>query len=225
MHDHLKLHDHVTQVRTLFVSDVHLGTCGCQVELFLDFLRCHEASTIYLVGDIIDGWRLRGSWYWPQAHNDVVQKLLRKVRKGVRVVYVPGNHDEFLRAYDGLSFGGVEIADRIVHTTAAGKRYLVMHGDQFDVVVRHARWLAYLGDWAYEAAGKRRAVPRQLPRRASGARQRQPSRNAETRALVTWPPRGSLRSVRCRTAELRETATHSATGFFEVGHAPSCNDG
>ena len=139
MHDHLKLHDHVTQVRTLFVSDVHLGTCGCQVELFLDFLRCHEASTIYLVGDIIDGWRLRGSWYWPQAHNDVVQKLLRKVRKGVRVVYVPGNHDEFLRAYDGLSFGGVEIADRIVHTTAAGKRYLVMHGDQFDVVVRHAR--------------------------------------------------------------------------------------
>ena len=152
MHEHLQQQDNARMCRTLFVSDVHLGTTGCQAEIFLEFLRNYEAPTIYLVGDIVDGWRLRGNWYWPQAHNDVVQKLLRKVRKGTRIVYVPGNHDEFLRAYDGLHFGGIEIADRIIHTTAAGKRYLVLHGDQFDVVVRHARWLAYLGDWAYELA-------------------------------------------------------------------------
>jgi len=138
--------------RTLFLSDVHLGTRGCQADLLLDFLRIHDAETIYLVGDIVDGWRLKRAWHWPQAHNDVVQKLLRKGRKGARVVYLPGNHDEFLRDYLGTHFGGIELVDTALHETADGRRFLVIHGDQFDVVVRHARWLAHLGDWAYTTA-------------------------------------------------------------------------
>jgi UDP-2,3-diacylglucosamine pyrophosphatase LpxH len=120
--------------------------------LLLDFLREVDADTIFLVGDIVDGWRLKAGWYWPQEHNDVVQKLLRKVRKGVRLVYIPGNHDEFLRDYLGTHFGGIEVADSAIHLGADGRRYLVVHGDSFDVVVRHARWLALLGDWAYDAA-------------------------------------------------------------------------
>jgi UDP-2,3-diacylglucosamine pyrophosphatase LpxH len=138
--------------RTLFLSDLHLGTRGAQAELLLDFLKHHDAETIYLVGDIVDGWRLKNGWYWPQAHNDVVQKLLRKVRKGAKVIYVPGNHDEFARDYVGMTFGGVEVAESAIHETSDGKRMLVIHGDQFDIVVRHARWLAFLGDWAYELA-------------------------------------------------------------------------
>ena len=138
--------------RTLFISDVHLGKRGCRADLFLDFLRHHDADTIYLIGDIIDGWALKGGWYWPQSHNDVIQKLLRKVRKGTRMVFLPGNHDEFARDYDGMSFGGIEVMDSVVHTMADGRRFLVIHGDQFDIVVNHARWLALLGDWAYEAA-------------------------------------------------------------------------
>ncbi|MBB5755045.1 UDP-2,3-diacylglucosamine diphosphatase [Prosthecomicrobium pneumaticum] len=139
-------------VRTLFLSDIHLGTRGSQAELLLDFLRVYDCETIYLVGDIVDGWRLKRGWYWPQAHNDVVQKLLRKARKGAHVYYIPGNHDEFLRDFLGTHLGGIEVLDRVVHTTADGKRMLVIHGDQFDVVVRHARWLAFLGDWAYNLA-------------------------------------------------------------------------
>ncbi len=138
--------------RALFLSDVHLGTRGCQADLLLDFLRHHDADTIYLVGDIIDGWRLKKTWYWPQTHNDVVQKLLRKARKGADVIYLPGNHDEFLREYLGTHFGGVEVMESAVHEAADGRRYLVIHGDQFDVVVRHAKWLALLGDWAYVTA-------------------------------------------------------------------------
>jgi UDP-2,3-diacylglucosamine pyrophosphatase LpxH len=141
--------DDTIRVRTLFLSDTHLGTRGCQARELLDFLRTYDADNIYLVGDIIDGWRLRSGWYWPQEHNDVVQKLLRKVRKGARLVYVPGNHDEFLRDYLGSNFGGIEICDRVIHEAADGKRFLVIHGDEFDIVVRHARWLALLGDGAY----------------------------------------------------------------------------
>ena len=142
----------IIRVRTLFLSDLHLGTRGCQAELLLDFLRRYDADEIYLVGDIIDGWRLKSGWYWPQSHNDVVQKLLRKVRKGARLVYIPGNHDEFMRDYIGHNFGGVEIVDQAIHVTTLGERFLVIHGDQFDMVVRHARWLALLGDGAYSAA-------------------------------------------------------------------------
>jgi UDP-2,3-diacylglucosamine pyrophosphatase LpxH len=138
--------------RTLFLSDLHLGTRGCQAHLILDMLRHVEADTIYLVGDIIDGWRLRSGWYWPQTHNDVMQKLLRKVRRGARIVFVPGNHDEFARQFFGLTFGGIEIKRQTVHTAASGKRFLVTHGDEFDVVVRHSKWLAFFGDWAYTTA-------------------------------------------------------------------------
>ncbi|GLK81159.1 UDP-2,3-diacylglucosamine diphosphatase [Methylopila turkensis] len=145
-------HDETRRFRALFISDVHLGTKGCQADLLLDFLRDHDADTIYLVGDIVDGWRLKQSWYWPQSHNDVVQKLLRKARKGARILYLPGNHDEFLRSYYGSHFGGIEVVETAIHEAADGKRYLVIHGDFFDVVVRHARWLALLGDWAYETA-------------------------------------------------------------------------
>ena len=139
-------------VRTLFISDVHLGTRGCQAQALLDFIRVYDAEIIYLVGDIFDGWRLKASWHWPQAHNDVVQKFLRKVRKGANVTYIPGNHDEFLRDYEGMNFGGIEIQNEVFHETADGKRYLILHGDKFDMVVHHARWIAHLGDWAYDVA-------------------------------------------------------------------------
>lgn len=146
------MQDYGRRYRTLFISDVHLGTKGCQSGELLDFLREVDADTVYLVGDIVDAWRLKQSWYWPQEHNDVVQKLLRKARKHVRVVYVPGNHDEFLKDYLGTHFGGIEVVANAIHQGPDGRRYLVVHGDDFDVVVRHARWLALLGDWAYEAA-------------------------------------------------------------------------
>jgi len=138
--------------RALFISDVHLGTKGCQAERLLDFLRDYDADTIFLVGDIVDGWALKGGWYWPQPHNDVVQKLLRKARKGARIVYVPGNHDEVLRDFYGTHFGGIEVVKDAIHMGADGKRYLVTHGDQFDLVVQNARWLALLGDKAYDFA-------------------------------------------------------------------------
>ena len=138
--------------RALFLSDMHLGTKGCQAERLLEFLRYHDADEIYLVGDIVDGWQLRSSWYWPQSHNDVVQKLLRKARKGTRIIYLPGNHDEFLRDYYGTHFGGVEVVESIIHTSVDGKRYLVVHGDHFDLIVTQARWLAYFGDYAYTFA-------------------------------------------------------------------------
>lgn len=142
----------VVRVRTLFLSDLHLGTKGCQADALLGFLQRYDAETIYLVGDIIDGWRLKTGWYWPQSHNDVVQKLMRKVRKGTSLVYVPGNHDEFLRDYIGINLGGIEVAAHAIHEAADGKRYLVIHGDQFDLVVVHARWIALMGDWAYTSA-------------------------------------------------------------------------
>ncbi|MBV9260516.1 MAG: UDP-2,3-diacylglucosamine diphosphatase [Pseudolabrys sp.] len=144
--------DAVRRYRALFISDVHLGTRGCQAEKLLDFLRYHEADTIYLVGDIVDGWALQSSWYWPQAHNDVVQKLLRQARKGARLIYIPGNHDEFLRGYYGTHFGGIEVVENAIHENAHGHRFLVVHGDMFDLVVTQARWLALLGDKAYDFA-------------------------------------------------------------------------
>jgi UDP-2,3-diacylglucosamine pyrophosphatase LpxH len=140
------------QVRAVFISDVHLGTRQSQADRLLDFLRCCEADVIYLVGDIIDFWRVKRGPYWPQTHNDVLQKLMRKVRKGARLVVIPGNHDEGLRDYAGMHFGGVEMHRDIVHVTARGRRYVVMHGDEFDMVVRTAKWLALLGDHGYEFA-------------------------------------------------------------------------
>jgi len=128
---------------------VHLGTPGCQANYLLDFLKTHESETLYLVGDILDGWHLKKGWYWPQTHNDVVQKILRKGRKGTRVVFIPGNHDESVRQFIGLSFGEIEVHEDAIHTLANGKRLWVTHGDLFDGVMQHARWLAYVGDSAY----------------------------------------------------------------------------
>ncbi|WP_312164919.1 UDP-2,3-diacylglucosamine diphosphatase [Phenylobacterium sp.] len=141
----------IRNYRAVFISDIHLGTKGCQAELLLDFIRHMECETLYLVGDIIDGWKLRSGWHWPQAHNDVVQKILRMARKGVNVIYVPGNHDDRVREFVGVHFGGVVVARDAIHETADGKRFLVLHGDEFDGVVQHARWLAFVGDYAYRA--------------------------------------------------------------------------
>ncbi len=135
--------------RTIWISDIHLGTAGCQADYLLDFLKHNEAKTFYLVGDIIDGWRLKKSWYWPQAHNDVVQKILRKVRKGSEVFYIPGNHDEAARQFIGMTFGDIQIRNEMIHVTANGKRLWITHGDLFDSVMQYAKWLAYLGDSAY----------------------------------------------------------------------------
>ncbi len=140
------------KVRTLFISDIHLGARACQAEAVLAFLNLHDAETIFLVGDIIDGWALKGSWHWPETHNQVVQVLLQKAAAGTRIVYLPGNHDEFLRAYHGTHFGGIEVTDTAIHETAAGKRYLLIHGDTLDFVICHAAWLAHLGDKAYRIA-------------------------------------------------------------------------
>lgn len=138
--------------RTIWISDIHLGTRGCKAEFLLDFLKHTESETLYLVGDIIDGWRLRKQWYWPQTHNDVVQKLLRKARKGTRVVFIPGNHDEFARSYVDLTFGDIEVVMRAIHEGADGRRFLILHGDEFDGVIKYAKWLALLGDTAYTVA-------------------------------------------------------------------------
>jgi UDP-2,3-diacylglucosamine pyrophosphatase LpxH len=138
--------------RSIFISDIHLGTPGCRADALLDFLRCTHSDWLFLVGDIIDGWQLRRRWYWPQAHNDVVQKLLRKARKGTRVVFVPGNHDEFARRYVEHNFGGIDVAEDWIHTTADGRRLWVTHGDLFDGVIQCARWLAFVGDSLYSFA-------------------------------------------------------------------------
>jgi UDP-2,3-diacylglucosamine pyrophosphatase LpxH len=138
------------KVRTVWISDIHLGTPGCQAKALLEFLREVDCDTLYLVGDIVDGWQLRRQWYWPQAHNDVLQKLLRKARKGTRVVFVPGNHDEFARRYLGQNFGGIEVVEDAMHLTADGRRLWIVHGDLFDGVIQCAKWLAYVGDSAYE---------------------------------------------------------------------------
>lgn len=138
-----------TRYRTIFISDLHLGTPGSNAAMLLDFLKHHECETLYLVGDIVDGWQLRKGWYWPQAHNDVVRAVLKMAKHGTRVIYVPGNHDEHFRDYVGLEFGGIELVAEDVHVTVDGRRLLVIHGDQFDNVVLYHKWLAFLGDWAY----------------------------------------------------------------------------
>jgi len=136
--------------RSVWISDLHLGTPGCQAAALLDFLKMVECETLFLVGDIIDGWQLGRTWYWPQSHNDVVQKMLRKARKGTRVIFVPGNHDEFARRYVEHNFGGVEVVEEWIHETADGRTLWVTHGDLFDGVIQCAKWLAHVGDSLYE---------------------------------------------------------------------------
>ncbi len=135
--------------RTIWISDIHLGTRGCNAEMLIDFLDNVDSDTLYLVGDIIDGWQLKKRFYWPPAHNDVVWRIMKRARRGTRVVYIPGNHDEIARQFTGLNFGGVEIRRKAIHVTADGRKLLVLHGDEFDAIMLAHRWLAVVGDAAY----------------------------------------------------------------------------
>ncbi|MCA3148398.1 MAG: UDP-2,3-diacylglucosamine diphosphatase [Burkholderiales bacterium] len=144
------LPDTEKKYRAVWISDIHLGTPGCQAGHLLDFLRSFDSDYLYLVGDIIDGWQLKRSWYWQQSHNDVIQKVLRKARKGTHVIFIPGNHDEAVRQFIGMKFGDIQIMEEAIHETADGRRLWITHGDLFDGVIQCARWLAHLGDQAYE---------------------------------------------------------------------------
>jgi len=141
----------VTHYRAVFISDVHLGTPACQAEMLLDFLRHMSCETLFLVGDIVDGWRMKRGWHWPQSHNDVVQKLLRFARKGTTVTYIPGNHDDRVRDFCGAHFGGVRVARDALHETADGRRFLVTHGDEFDAHTRRPFFRSLFGGAAYHA--------------------------------------------------------------------------
>lgn len=138
-----------TRYRTIWISDIHLGTRGCNADMLIDFLDHVDSDTLYLVGDIIDGWRLKKKFYWPDTHNDIIWRILKRARRDTRIVYIPGNHDEMFRQFTGLSFGGVEIRRSAIHETADGRRLLVLHGDEFDTVMLAHRWLAFAGDTAY----------------------------------------------------------------------------
>ncbi len=140
--------------RAVFISDTHLGTRGCRSDFLAHFLGSFTTESLYMVGDIVDGWRLRKSWYWDEMHDEVVKLVLRHASNGAKVLYIPGNHDEMFRAWLplGLEIGGVKLIGQAEHVTADGKRLLIMHGDEFDSVVRYAKTLAFLGDWAYTAA-------------------------------------------------------------------------
>jgi UDP-2,3-diacylglucosamine pyrophosphatase LpxH len=139
------------QYRTVWISDVHLGTRGCNAEMLIDFLDHVDSEKMYLVGDIIDGWAMKKRLYWPAAHNDIVWRVLKRAKRGTEIIYIPGNHDEMFRQFTGLDFGGVKIKRQDVHETADGRRLLVLHGDEFDAITMSHRWLAHLGDAAYEA--------------------------------------------------------------------------
>ncbi len=135
--------------RTIWISDIHLGTKGCNAALLIDFLDRVDSQTMYLVGDIIDGWRLKKKFYWPPEHNDIVWRILKRAKRGTRIIYIPGNHDEMFRQFSGLNFGGIEIRRAAFHDTADGRRLMVLHGDEFDAVMLSHRWLAFLGDKLY----------------------------------------------------------------------------
>jgi UDP-2,3-diacylglucosamine pyrophosphatase LpxH len=139
-------------VRALFISDLHLGTRDCQAERLLDLLQACDAALIYLVGDVVDGWRLKARWHWPRSHDDIVRCLLRKQQDGARILYIPGNHDEFLRHSVGVRLGGIEVVSEAIHLGVDGRRHLVVHGDQFDPVPGRMRRLAALGIWVYAAS-------------------------------------------------------------------------
>ena len=141
---------HMPKVRTVFLSDIHLGTRACQADRLLEFLKEHPAEKTYLVGDIIDFWAMKRSIVWTSAQNTVVQKMLRRARHGEEIVFIPGNHDEALRDHFGVKFGDITIVEEAIHTTADGKKFLLVHGDMFDQVTMHHKWLAVIGDIGYE---------------------------------------------------------------------------
>ena len=140
--------------RTIWISDVHLGTKGCNHELLIDFLDHTDSDTMYLVGDIIDGWRLKKKVYWPPEHSDIVWRILKRAKRGTRIIYIPGNHDEMVRPFSGMNFGGVEIMRAAFHDTADGRRLMVLHGDEFDTIMLAHRWLAFVGDALYHVMMK-----------------------------------------------------------------------
>lgn len=150
--------DSVIRHRAIFLSDTHLGTRACQAALLLDFLHHNIADCIYLVGDIIDGWQLKRNWYWDDDQDAVVHLLFERVQQGTRIIYIPGNHDEAVRAFAGLQAGGIEIRLDATHEGPNGQTYWITHGDQFDAVMRHWRWLAVVGDRAYCTAIRLNAV-------------------------------------------------------------------
>ena len=147
-----KIEKIVNRYRTIWLSDIHLGTPGCKAEFLVDFLKRNECEKLYMVGDIIDGWKLKSGWFWPQEHTNVVRKVLTKAKRGTKVTYVTGNHDEFLRKFVDyrLEIGNIHLVNEAVHETADGRRLLILHGDFFDVITRYHRWLALAGDMAYE---------------------------------------------------------------------------
>ena len=151
--------------RTIWISDVHLGTRECNDAMLIDFLDHTDSETLYLVGDIIDGWRMKKRYYWPERHSDIVRRVMKRAKRGTEVIYIPGNHDEMFRQFAGMNFGGVQVRTRAVHQTADGRRLLVLHGDEFDAVVIGFRWLAYLGDTAYEILLKLNVAVNWLRRR------------------------------------------------------------
>jgi len=137
--------------KSIAISDVHLGTKGSKADLLLTFLRDAECDNLFLVGDIFDGWRLKRNWYWAEDHSTVVQKILRMGRKGTKIYYIPGNHDEFMRQFLEHSFGNIELHNEMVYTAVNGKQYIIIHGDKFDIVTMNMKWIAHAGDWAYTA--------------------------------------------------------------------------
>jgi UDP-2,3-diacylglucosamine pyrophosphatase LpxH len=151
--------------RTIFISDVHLGTRGCNDRLLIDFLDHVDSEMLYLVGDIIDGWRMKKRYYWPERHNAIVRRLMKRAKRGTEVIYIPGNHDEMFRQFSGMNFGGVQIRNQAIHTTADGRRLLIIHGDEFDAVVMAHKWLAFAGDAAYEFLMKLNVVVNTVRRR------------------------------------------------------------
>ncbi|MEM7281307.1 MAG: UDP-2,3-diacylglucosamine diphosphatase [Pseudomonadota bacterium] len=134
---------------SIFFSDIHLGTKSCQADSLIEFLKQHSCETLYLVGDIVDGWSLKSNLYWPQSHNNVLRRILTLAKRGTKVIFVTGNHDEFLRKYSDMTFGNLELVDEAIHLAGDGRTYLVVHGDQYDVVTMYHRWLAFLGGYGY----------------------------------------------------------------------------
>jgi len=135
--------------RAVFISDTHLGTRAARADLLLDFLKNMTCDKLFLVGDIIDGWQLKSRWYWDTDHNDVIRCVLKMAKHGTEVTYIPGNHDEGFRGFEGHNMAGVVLAHEVIYEALNGKRYWVLHGDKFDGVVKYAKWLAHLGDHAY----------------------------------------------------------------------------
>lgn len=146
--------------KTIWISDVHLGSSGCQANLVSRFLKENDSEQLYLVGDIIDGWRLKSKFYWPQSHSNVVRRILTRSKRGTEVIYITGNHDDFLRRFVDfdLQMGNIKIVNEAIHETADGRKLMVTHGDMFDVVTRYHSWVAVAGDYAYEGLMKVNSV-------------------------------------------------------------------